>query len=378
MTTPPSLRLAVDASRTTVARLTGTEHYALQLLIHLIQHNETLPAPHRLHLYFRDVPPDDLFPASAHVQHHVIERRRMWTHLGLARALWQTRPDVTFVPAHTLPFVFPGKAVVTVHDLGYKYFPQAHPPNQRRYLDGTTRYSARRARIVLADSRATAHDLTRFYGTPPHKIRVVYPGVDAPRIRRAATIQARYALPENYFLFIGTLQPRKNIERIVQAFHRWQAAHPQQHIGLVLAGKGGWLFQQAWVEGVPNVRLTGYIDDDDKGALLANATALVFPSLYEGFGFPVLEAMHCGTPVIASNTSSLPEVVGDAGLQVDPSDTAAIAGAMAELANDGDLRRRLAARGFEQARTFTWERAARATMRVLEAVGQGISPALDV
>ena len=136
---------------------------------------------------------------------------RAWTHLRFAAELWRDRPDLTWVPAHTLPALFPGRAAVTIHDLGYKLFPQAHPPMQRLYLDLTTRYSAARAAVVLADSQATADDLTRFYGTPASKIRVVYPGVDAPPVGDVAAVRAKYGLPERYFLFLGTLQPRKNI-----------------------------------------------------------------------------------------------------------------------------------------------------------------------
>lgn len=366
---PRPLRLAIDASRTTVARVTGTEHYALELLRSLIHHNETLSTPHQLGFYFRDVPAEDLFPQSEYVQEHVVTIPRAWTHLRFAAALWQTYPDVTFVPAHTLPFLFPGKAVVTVHDLGYKHFPEAHPAQQRRYLDWTTRYSAARATHILADSQATADDLTRFYSTPSDKIHVVYPGVAAPPLHHEVDIHTKYNLPARYFLFIGTLQPRKNIERLVQAFHDWQTQQPQHAIGLVLAGKAGWLFDEAWIKNVRNVHLTGYIDDVDKGALMAKATALLFPSLYEGFGFPVLEAMHCGTPVIASTTSSLPELVSEAGLLVDPLNRQAITAAITQLVDDEALQAQLITQGHKQANTFTWVQAAQQTMQVLELAG---------
>lgn len=347
------MRIAIDASRTTVARVTGTEHYARALIRALIQNNQQ----HDLTLYFRDAPPPDLFPQSARVTHRVIPFRRAWTHLRFAAALWHDRPDVTFVPAHALPFLFPGAAAVTVHDLGYKFFPQAHPRRDRLYLDLTTRTSAARARVIFADSRATAHDLTRFYGTRPDKIRVIYPGVDAPPVGDIDAARAKYSLPDDYFLFIGTLQPRKNIARLVAAYQRYRAEGGAA--SLVLAGGKGWLYDDSWTAGASDVYLTGYIDEADKGALYAGARALVFPSLYEGFGFPVLEAMLCGTPVIASNTSSLPELVGDAGLLTDPLDVDAIARAMHDILPD-------AARGIAQARKFTWDAAAVNVLDALE------------
>lgn len=360
-----TLHLAIDASRTTTPRVTGTEQYAIQLIRALIALNEQTTR-HQIALYFRDQPNPELFAPSPYVTHKIIPFRRAWTHLRFAAALWQDRPDVTFVPAHTLPVFFPGRAVVTVHDLGFKYFPEAHPTKDRLYLDWTTRYSAARARVILADSAATAADLHQFYGTPAAKIRIVYPGVDAPLTGNVEAVRAKYGLPEAYFLFIGTLQPRKNITRIVQAYaqYRQQTASTT---GLVLAGGKGWLFDPAWVEGVEGVHLPGYIDAADKGALLAGSTGLVFPSLYEGFGFPVLEAMLSRTPVIAANTSSLPELVGDAGLLVDPLDTGAIAEALRKLAENSDLRRQFIEKGSIQAAKFTWEAAASAAMQALEA-----------
>lgn len=363
------MRIAIDASRTTIARVTGTERYALELLRAMIRQN----TEHELVLYFRDTPLQDLLPLSELVTYRIIPFRRAWTHLRFAAAIWQDRPDVTFVPAHTLPISFPGKAVVTVHDLGFQYFPAAHPLRSRLYLDWTTRYSAYRAAIVLADSQATADDLTKFYGTPADKIRVVYPGVDAPTVhvgtQHAASLQenvhSKYNLPERYFIFIGTLQPRKNISRIVQAYAQYRAQMPKP-AALVLAGVKGWLYDELWVQGVDGVHLTGYIDEADKGALYDGALALVFPTLYEGFGFPVVEAMHCGTPVIASTTSSLPELVGDAGLLVDPLDVNAIAEAMYRLDSDEALCDILRAKGYNQAKNFSWDAAARQVLDILE------------
>lgn len=348
--------IAIDASRTTVARITGTERYALELIRAIIRQDQN----DAITLYFRDSPPVDLFPSAENVTYRIIPFRRAWTHVRFAAAIWQDRPDVTFVPAHTLPVAFPGRAVVTVHDLGYRHFPQAHTPQSRLYLDWTTRYSAARASVVLADSQATADDLTRFYGTPAGKIRVVYPGVDAPSVRPVDD------LPPRYFLFLGTLQPRKNIACIVAAY-----AHYREWVtdpaALVLAGGRGWRYDPAWVEGVDGVVLPGYVDEDQKGALYAGALGLVFATLYEGFGFPVIEAMHCGTPVITSTTSSLPELAGDAALLVDPTDVDDIAGAMVKLDREPAVREQLRLAGYKQARQFTWDRTAK---KALEAMVQ--------
>lgn len=361
------MRIAIDASRTTVARLTGTERYAQALTAAVIAANDQSNQPHTLTLYFRDPPRENQFPASPHVTYRVIPFRRAWTHLRFAAALFQDRPDLTWVPAHTLPLLFPGRALVTVHDLGYRLFPQAHPPLSRLYLDATTRYSAVRASRILADSQATARDLTAFYGTPQAKIHVIYPGVDAPAAGDVEAVRARYNLPERYFLFLGTLQPRKNIARLVQAFRL--VRQRDAAVSLVLAGGRGWLYDPSWTADVDGVILPGYIDDADKGALYRGAIGLVMPSLYEGFGFPVLEAMHSRTAVICSSTSSLPELAGDAALLVDAEDTSAIAEAMVQLMQDTALRDDLIQRGTVQAGKFTWEAAAAQMLRLITEMG---------
>jgi len=371
------LRLAIDASRATLARRTGTENYARQLIRALI----ALRPPHDLTLYFRDAPPPGLFPESESVVYRVIPARRAWTHTRFAWEIARSRPDVTFVPAHTLPFVFPGPAVVTVHDLGYRFFPEAHPLKERLYLDLTTRYSAHRATLILADSAATRQDLIGQYGIPSDKIRVVYPGVEG--LTRAdegqiAAVRAKYGLPDRYLLFLGTLQPRKNIRRLAEAFATYVAESGDPDLGLVLAGKAGWLLDvdRDILPHLPEpirrrVFTPGYIADPDVAALYSGAVGLTFPSLYEGFGFPVLEAMRCGTPVLCAETSSLPELAGSAALQVDPASVAAIAAGIGALVGlTPQARAERVAAGYAQAARFTWEGAARDCLSALEAAAR--------
>lgn len=361
------LNIAIDASRTTRTHRTGTENYALQLIRELL----SLKSPHHFTLYFRDEPPADLFPAQDNWTAKVISVPRAWTHIGFARTLWQTRPDVTFVPAHTLPFIFPGKAVVTVHDLGYRYFPSAHPTRERVYLDLTTRFSAKRATVILADAQATQRDLVKFYQIPDDKIQVVYPGVDESLhpVKDETVLQAtreKYGIPGDYLLFLGTLQPRKNIQRLVQAYQQWRTQSGNQDVSLVLGGQKGWLYEESWTEGVEGVILPGYIDDADISALYSGALALTFPSLFEGFGFPVVEAMRCETAVLCANTSSLPELGGDAALLVDPLNVDEIVAGIGQLVENPELRQQLIERSQAQVQQFTWKNAAQTTLEALE------------
>lgn len=360
------MNIGIDASRAARPERTGTENYSLHLIRALLD----LDSPHRFRLYFNRQPAANLLPPSPQADLRVIPFPRLWTHVRLAWEMLLHPPDVLFVPAHVLPLIHP-RSVATIHDLGYRHFPEAHTRSARLYLEWGTRYSARASRLVIADSRATRDDLVSMYGVPECRIRVAYPGIcpglapvsDSAVIDR---VRGKYGISRPYLLYVGTLQPRKNLLRLMDAF----AALPEQYV-LVLAGKKGWLYSdilsRAEALGVGRrVIFTGYVPDEDLPALLSGAEVFVFPSLYEGFGLPVLEAMACGAPVVCSDTSSLPEVAGDAALLVSPTDTAALAAAMNQVLTDGDLRQRLVLRGREQAAKFTWQRCAQTVLEVLE------------
>ena len=340
--------IGVDASRALTAHPTGTEMYSLQLIRTLVR----MDGGHRFRLYTNGRPSKGLFwqgSQPAHVEVRSIPFPRLWTHVRLSGEMLADAPDVLFVPAHVLPLIHPHSSVVTVHDLGYLYYPEAHRRGARRYLDWSTAWNARHASLILADSEATRADLVRAYGADPARVRVVYLGhqVVAGDGRTAGDdLPARVGPRGRYLLYVGTLQPRKNLQRVVAAFARVAGTPLFTGVNLVLAGRTGWLSEGIFAEverfGLRDrVLFPGYVADADLPALYRNALAYVFPSLYEGFGLPVLEAQGCGVPVMTSNNSSLPEVAGDAALLVDPHDVDAIADAMYRLATDEALRREL-------------------------------------
>jgi glycosyltransferase involved in cell wall biosynthesis len=383
------MHIGIDASRVTVAQRTGTEHYTFELLAALAQ----LDRQNRYTLYCNQ-PPAALPPLGPNFSLRHIPFPRLWTHARLSVELALHPPDVLFVPAHVLPLGVllrrRMRTVVTIHDMGYMRFPESHTPAQRRYLRLSTSWSARAASQLIAISNTTRDDLMRYAGARPEKISVVHHGV-SPRFQPVAdqnliaATQAKYGITPPYFLYVGTIQPRKNLARLIEAFasatRDWGlgtgniAPNPQSpipNLQLVIAGKRGWLTgeierqaAQLFGSGSPAVRFTGYIADQDLPALLSGALAFVFPSRYEGFGMPILEAMACGTPVLASATSALPEIAGAAALLIDPEDTAAIADGLARLTSDAVLRADLRARGLARAAQFTWERCAAETLAVL-------------
>jgi len=363
--------IGIDASRATVAQRTGTEGYSLHIINGLIKHG----GEHCFRLYFRDDPPQNLFPQQDNLEIRVIHQARLWTHKGLGPVVRRERPDVFFVPAHVIPWpdVNPVSAVVTAHDLGYLHYPAKHPLSERLYLDWSTRHSARTARRVIAVSNATKQDLVSLNGIPAQKIRVVHSGIDSKlqpidNPQKLSDLRDKLHIPGPYVLHVGRIQSRKNLTRLVEAFSQIKDLIPD--LRLVLAGREVWggqsvsnrITQLGLEDAVIRI---GYVKEDDLPTLYSGAIVYAFPSLYEGFGFPALEAMACGTAVVCSNTSSLPELVGDAALTVAPTDVTALAESMARLIMDEELRGTLIARGFERVKLFTWDSATKATLNVL-------------
>lgn len=359
--------IGIDASRVRPNEMSGTERYSYRIIKGLL----ALPTSFRFRLYARSPLPASLAKQCTDVR--VIPFPRLWTHVRLAWELRRSPVAVLFVPAHVLPLWCPVPSVVTVHDLGYRYEPEAHTLSQRLYLELTTRWSARRARRIIAISRTTADDLRRYYGIPAERIHIVHHGVDphfAPRSPdEISAVLRRYGIQGPYLLHVGTLQPRKNLLRLIEAFELLATHDPSLH--LVLVGKRGWLrerIERAIETSVARARIhwLGHVADADLPALYSAADVFVFPSLYEGFGLPVLEAMACGTPVVTSARGALSEIAGPA-LICDPLDPSDIARAI-QRARDPALRSRLVRCGFDHAKGFTWERAAQETLAVLTAV----------
>ena len=372
--------IGIDATRALRARRTGTERYSLEIIRCLLHLPEA--ATHTWRLYTDCDPPDWLLPERTpgadrpNVCWRVLPAQRLWTHRALGEEITRRRPDVLFVPAHVLPFVLPPSrmppCVVTVHDLGYHVFPDSHTRSQRFYLEAGTRWSVSTARAVIAISQSTALDLQHFYGAPAARITVVYeaaPDATPVSATAVASLQERYGLHRPYALFVGTIQPRKNIARVIQAY-AWLCRHSAIGWDLVLAGAPGWLseslYTAARAQGLEGqLHFLGYVPDEELPALLKGARFFCFPTLFEGFGLPVLEAQRYGVPVLTSNNSSLPEVAGDAALLVDPTDVDAIAQAMLRLSQDEALRQQLIEAGYTNVERFSWEKAARETLAVL-------------
>jgi glycosyltransferase involved in cell wall biosynthesis len=381
------VRVAIDARPAVSPGKTGVGYYTWHLIHHLprVDPETTYLA---WYLYARRLQGRPLFFRDV-LEPNFVERwtpfpSRWWWRLeegyALPRVEWFVKFDVLFATNFIPPPTRARLVVVTVHDLAYRLYPETAPHSTRRWLRRIDD-SVRRAARILVPSESTKRDLVDLYPVEPERVTVTHLGVDAEVFRAPADeavgrIRGRFGIDRPYFLYVGGIEPRKNLPRLVQAF----AGLPED-VALVIAGASvhwnpeGWNLLRPSLEALPpdvrrRVILTGYVTEAQKVALLGGAVALVYPSLYEGFGLPVAEALACGAPVVTSNVSALPEVVGDAALLVDPDDPEALRDGMRRVLEDEGLRRRLADAGPLRAASFTWEDTARKTAVALRRAGE--------
>jgi len=292
--------------------------------------------------------------------------RILWEQVLQPWTVRQAKIDLLYSPAYVGPLASACPFVVTVHDLSFLHYPQSFRALNRSYLRLFAQLSVRRARRIIAVSESTKRDLVHWYSLPPDKVDVVYNGVDSGfrplPSEQVAAFRREAGLPDRFILFVGTLEPRKNVVGLLEAYARL----PKDRPPLMLVGGKGWLYDEifARVEALGlsgEVRFVGYVAAEALPLWYNAAELFVYPSLYEGFGLPALEAMACGTPVVTSTASSLPEVVGDAGWLVDPTDTDGLAAAMAQVLGSREWREQMRVEGLIQAETFSWEKTALTT-----------------
>jgi len=364
--------IGFDGSRAFVPERTGTENYSYQLLKHLAEIDPS--NIYKVYLRPGNEVNRDNWPPNFHFV--LIDYPRLWTQIGLALQTFTDKIDVLFVPAHTLPIIRkPGlKTVMTVHDLGAEFLPTTHQLKQRLYLGFITKYQLNSATKLIAVSESTKKDLINL-GIKREKIHVIYEGFDTSLFKPQSidikdSILKQFDLEaKKYFLFVGTIQPRKNLANLIRAFKGFLNVFPQTEIILVLAGAKGWLSDEIFTLpkklGIEErVKFLGRVKDEDLPPLYCGALAFTYPSLYEGFGLPILEAMACNCPVISSNSSSLPEVAGDGAIYADPLSVEQILEAMLKIAENDSLRDNLIEKGSKQAEKFSWEKCAEETLEI--------------
>jgi glycosyltransferase involved in cell wall biosynthesis len=367
---------------------TGIGRYALQLLSALAE------MPERPELVVLATEPEDRHGLRERFEYYTVPYSRLLPSLltvgnaVLGEAARRYRLDLLHDPHGIAPFLWPARGVrrvVTIHDAFAYVYPQTHNRLDNWRFRWHLPRASRKADAVITVSDCSRNDLMRFLDLPPDKVRVTSEGVD-PRFSITDTdaqqaVRARYRLPVRYLLYVGGLNARKNLARLFEAYARMRDDVPD--VQLVIAGKRQWqtaemeqAYQRLGLHG--QVVFTGYVADTDLPALYGAAEAFVFPSLYEGFGLPPLEAMACGVPVVTSSAASLPEVVGDAALTVDPLDVDELARALTRVLLDAPLRTELRRKGLERARGFRWEIAALQTLHIYREVVGAVAPTAPV
>lgn len=382
--------IGINASAALKENPTGVEEYVFQLIKHLAVIPEA--RKHRFVLYLNSrlkskrLKEFNNLPDNFEIK--ILGFPIFWTQLRLAWEMVFAKIDVLFIPVHILPFIHPKNSVVALHGLEYEYFPELYPFWHRLYLRWSTKYALKNASKIIAVSENTKQDLIKLYGGDPDKISVIYHGIEgvlsikyqvlsikedsrSVSLRGAeATKQSRDFYYEDYILFIGRIELKKNILGIIESYNKFRTLNAKRQTKLVLAGgKGfGWeKIEEAIVVSLfkNDIILKGYVSEEEKKELLNKAAIFLFPSFYEGFGMPVLEAQAQGVPVITSNVSCLPEIAGSGAMLVDPKSSMDIAQAMEKILSSEKLRQNLIKAGLENVKRFSWEKCARETLKVL-------------
>lgn len=384
------MRIWIDGYEANVPQRLGSSQIAFELLRNLEKQDKR----NEYTILLSDPPLSDLPKQRTWWRYKILRPKKLWTRVALPLALYAARekPDLIFSPTHYIPRFSPVKRVVTIFDLSYLKFPEMFNKKDLWQLKNWTKFSILNSDHIVTISSSTKKDIVDEYGIDKNKISLAYPGFDDQTFHKITDsakiekIQNKYNTGKTYILYIGTIQPRKNLVRLIETFSRLHLRgvgqmNDQSHLGgelkLVIVGKTiglgrqGWMFEEILKRprelGIEeSVVFTGFVPTQDLPYLINGAIAFIQPSLYEGFGIPVVEAMACGVPVLVSNTSSLPEVVGKAGIMFDPYSVTQIEQAIRTIISDKKIRKKYTKLSLEQAKKFSWKKMAKVVLNVFE------------
>lgn len=365
------MTIGIDASRAARNIKTGTEWYSY----HIIEQMMRFKTTNDFLLYTKDHLP---FTLLEHCKEKKIAWPLpfLWSQGGLSCEMLFKKPDLLFVPSHAIPLIHPQKTVTTIHDVGFLQWREYRSTKDLWYLDWSTRYAVNHATGIIVISEFTKQELVKAYRADTKKIQVIHLGIDEsyrvrlPKENRNVVLK-KYHLTRPYILFVGRIDSRKNVLRLCEAYEIMKRNN-HLDIDLVIAGTQGFdgkkILSDIQKMEDDHIHTLGWIPEQEKQALLQSAELFVFPSLYEGFGMPVVEAQASGVPVVCSGTTSLPEVAGDAALFCDPLSSDDIAQNIAHALVDTSLRTNLIQKGFENARRYSWEKAGKQTLKFFEVI----------
>ncbi len=366
--------IGIDGNEANVQKRVGIGEYAYELLT---QFERFKINDLRFKIYLKNAPMGHMPKEREGWKYQVFGPRKMWTQFALPLNLFLSRPKpvVFFSPSHYAPRFSPVPTAISIMDLSYIHFSELFTKHDLYQLINWTKYSAKNARKIFTISNFSRDDIIKTYEKRPEDVVTTYLGIkeikdSGLKIKDMDELEKKFKITKPYILFVGTLQPRKNIVRLIEAFSKIK----DKTVKLIVVGKKGWLWEEIIQApekfGVlERVKFLDFVKDEDLPGLYKNALCFVLPSLYEGFGLPVLEAMKYGCPVLVSNVSSLPEVGGDAAVYFNPQNTDEITQQLDKVLSDEELRKEMVKKGYNQVKQFSWEKAASETLRVLEELG---------
>ncbi|KKP37038.1 MAG: Glycosyl transferase group 1 [Candidatus Peregrinibacteria bacterium GW2011_GWA2_33_10] len=378
--------IGIDASRYDAKEKTGVEFYSKYIIDELIKsaqkqktHQLRFYSPYRLpRRCGQELNGSRILDENILIGQRIIPFKRLWTQFRLSWEMRNKAPDLLFVPSHTLPIFHPKKTVITIHDVAFIFFKKAYSFFQYHYLMWSTKYACKRATKIIVPSQATKDDLVGFFRCREDKIAVIHHGVDfdfkseITKNKEKQILKQFKLYKKKFIFFVGRIETKKNLENIIEAFSEYKERYDHD-ILLVLAGKRGIGFKSIWQKIVEknlitDIFLPGYVTEEEKDVLIKNAQFFIFISLYEGFGFPILEAFRAKTPVLTANTSAMKEIAEDAAMRVNPTSINEIAQGINKILNDEVFRRFLITKGEERLKSFDWGDAGRMTWRVVTEV----------
>lgn len=359
--------IGIDASRTTKPKLTGTEYYSIEIIKKMLEIDKI----DRFLLYAQKDPRARLGEMPDNAKVKVMPFPRLWSQVRLSLEMLFRKPDVLFIPAHTIPIIHPENTVVTLHDLAFKHFPNLYEPKALIYHNWAMDYAANHAKKIITDSEFTKNDLIKTYAIDPQRITVVWLGFDK-EIFKPVPHPPASAKKTPYIFYIGRLEEKKNVLGMIKAYALLRQEKDIKH-KLVLAGTPGFGYEKIAQEIKslpPNVQKDivqlGYISQNEYIKRLQEADIFLFTTFFEGFGLPIIEAFGTETPVVTSNVTSMPEIAGKAALLVDPHNHLEIAAGLSRLIHSEQLKKTLIFRGKNRARLFSWQKTAEQTLEVIK------------
>ena len=378
--------ISIDGYEANVEHRVGIGRYAYEILtrMYAIRKEDLFYSHIFFRVYLPQAPRSDMPRETSWWTYHIVKPKKLWTFIGFPFALIRDKPkaDVVFSPTHYIPRFVSASRVMSIMDCSYLSYPELFKSKDLHQLVHWTKYAASHAKLIFTISEFSRNAIIKAYRVNPRRVVVTYPGLVTLNLTKQhmQQVDKKYAIAKHYILSVGTIQPRKNYERLIEAFALFLKKNKQKFgvIDLVIVGKKGWLYNEILHApkryGVEKqVKFLDFVPDSDLPTLYKNALCFALPSLYEGFGLPVLEAMAQGCPVVVSNSSSLPEIAGKAGVYVDPKNVESIASGLLTAVRQRNLiqGRIRVKKGLDQVSKFSWDKAAKETLDLLERVGKG-------